>query len=126
MDARTARILNALDPVSVTFLLQLLERSATEADLVASCDDATQPTTNRRLHRLRDAGLVAQESGKRRAPRRRWSALHVDETHALLTTLFALSDAVEARERAQREAAKRKLKRARAAHLGLRRIDNRP
>lgn len=124
MDDRTARILNALDPVSLTFLLRLLERPLTEADLVASCDDATQPTTNRRLHRLRDAGLVKQESGKRRAPGRQWTALHVDETHALLTSLFGLSDAVEARGRAQRAAAKRKLKRARAARLGIRRVRN--
>jgi hypothetical protein len=122
MDDRTTHVLDSLDPVSVAFLLQLLQSPATEAELVTSSDDTTQPTGNRRLHRLRQAGLVAQEPGRHRAPGRRWTVPHAEETNALLTALFALSDVIEARDRARREVAKRKLRRARAARLGIRRV----
>lgn len=124
MDDRTARVLNALDPVSVTFLLQLLEQTATEVELVTLYEAASQPTGNRRLHRLKQAGLVAQDPGRHQAPGRSWTVAHPDETNALLMALFGLSDAIDARDRALREAVRQKLKRARAARLGIHRVSD--
>lgn len=124
MDDRTARLLGALDSVGVSLLLELLNGPRTEVHLLAAADEPGQPTGNRRLHRLREAGLVTQEAGNARAPGRLWSLAHPDETEALLTALFAVSEAIDARDRARREAAARKLKRARAKRLGIRGISN--
>jgi predicted transcriptional regulator len=124
MDDRTARLLEALDPVSVSLLLELLGKPATEHELLESAE-ASQSTANRRLDRLRRARLIAQEPGKRRAPGRLWTVMHPEETEALLTAIFALADAIEALDQSRREEAKRKLKRARAERLGIRPVDNR-
>jgi predicted transcriptional regulator len=124
MDDRTARLLEALDPVSVSLLLELLGKPATEHELLESAE-ASQSTANRRLDRLRRARLIAQEPGKRRAPGRLWTVVHPEETEVLLTALFALADAIEALDQSRREEAKRQLKRARAERLGIRPVDNR-
>jgi DNA-binding HxlR family transcriptional regulator len=119
MDARTANLLEALDPIAVELLTTLLASPATETDLVKSISGATQPTIHRRLTRLAKAGLVAHEPGMARAPGRLWSLLHTQEIERLVTTLLALSDAIEDRDRAERDQTRRHLKRARADRLGF-------
>lgn len=113
-------MLGALDPVGASLLLELLASPRTEVDLLAAAGEPAQPTGNRHLHRLKAAGLVAQEDGKARAPGRAWSVVHLPETEALLNALLALSDAIEAADSARREQARRKLRRARAGRLGIR------
>lgn len=125
MDDRTTRLLEALDPVGFSLLLELLGQASTENNLIERVPGASQSTTNRRLERLRRARLIEQEPGKRRAPGRLWTVVHPDETEALLTALFALADAIDARDRIRREQTKRKLKRTRSQRLGIRRVDNR-
>ena len=80
MDARTANLLEALDPIAVELLTTLLAGPATETDLVKSISGATQPTIHRRLTRLAKAGLVAHEPGMAPGPGRLWSLLHTQET----------------------------------------------
>lgn len=123
MDDRTAQLLGALDPLGVSLLVELLSKAATEHELLAGTEASSQPAANRRLERLRRARLIAQEHGKLRAPGRLWTVIHPEETEALLTALFALSDAIDAHDRVRREEAKRKLKRARTERLGIRRVD---
>ena len=122
MDLRTSLLLKSLDGISVALLIELVDRPATESELLAAVADGSQSTANRHLHTLKQVGLVTQERGKDRAPGRLWTVLHPKETGEFLSALFALSDVVEARDRARREQAKRTLKRARAARLGIRRI----
>jgi predicted transcriptional regulator len=124
MDDRTVLLLEALDAVGVSLLVELLGEPATEAGLVESLPGLTQSTVNRRLSRLRDARLVAQEPGNLKAPGRSWTVVHPEETEALLRALFALSDTIEAKDRSRREAVKRKLLQARAARLGVRVVGN--
>ncbi len=123
MDDRTSRLLEALDPVGVELLVELLAETATEATLVAAVRESSQAPVNRRLQRLRSARLVFQEAGARRAPGRFWSVVHPAETEALLGALFDLSDTIDARDRGRRAQARRRVKRARAARLGIRRVD---
>lgn len=124
MDDRTARLLGALDSVGVSLLLELLNAPQTEVALLAAADEPGQPTGNRRLHRLREAGMVTQEAGNSRAPGRLWSVAHPAETEALLAALFAVSEAIDASDRARREVAARKLRRARAKRLGIRGVSD--
>lgn len=119
VDGRTARVLGALDPVGASLLLELLAGPRKEVDLLAAVNEPAQPTGNRRLHRLKAAGVVTREDGKARAPGRAWSIAHRAETESLLDALFALSDAIEAADRARRDQARRKLRRARADRLGI-------
>ncbi|HWK26177.1 MAG TPA: helix-turn-helix domain-containing protein [Solirubrobacter sp.] len=120
MDDRTTRILEALDAVGVALLVQLIGQPATEAELVDALADASQSTVNRRLSRLRDAGLVSQDPGNLKAPGRAWKIVHPTETDTLISALLLLSDAVEAKDRSRRELAKRSLSKARATRLGIR------
>lgn len=120
MDARTANLLDALDPVAVAILVELIAGPATEAELLRALDESSQPTANRKLDRLRRAGMLAQEAGKPHAPSRLWTVVHSAETEALLSALFDLSDSIDTRAKSRREAARRKLKRVRAARLGIR------
>lgn len=113
-------MLAALDPVGVSMLVELLVQPATEAELLDKAEDASQPTANRRLDRLLKARIVAQEHGERHAPGRLWTVVHPFETEALLTALFALSDAIDSQDKKRRDQARRKLKQARAARLGIR------
>lgn len=123
MDDRTAKLLDALDPVAVDLLVELVAEAATEDELLPSLDQASQPTANRRLHRLRQARLLVQEAGKPHAPGRLWVAVHPAETEALLSALFALSEAIDAQDKKRRDQARRKLKQARAARLGIHEAD---
>lgn len=125
MDDRTAHLLDALDPVGASLLLELLAKEATEHGLIGALEAASQPTTNRRLERLRRARLIAQEPGKRRAPGRLWTVVHPEETEALLNALLELSEAIDARDRQRRREARRRLKRIRAERLSLRRLEDR-
>jgi hypothetical protein len=124
MDDRTARMLGALDPVGVSLLLELLPGPRTEVELLAAADEPGQSTGNRRLHRLRQAGLVAQEAGDARAPGRLWSVAHPAETETLLCAVLALSEAIDAKDRTRRAQAARKLRRARAKRLGIRSVSD--
>lgn len=124
MDDRTARLLEALDPLGVSLLLELLGKPATENELVSAVEAASQPTANRRLERLQRARLIARERGKRRAPGRLWTIVHPEETEVLLTAFFSLSDAIDARDRVRRDQARQKLRRARAARLGIGPVEN--
>lgn len=119
MDDRTTRLLDALDPMGVEVLLELLAGAATEAGLVEAIEDATQPTINRRLGRLADAGLVSHEAGKPHTPGLQWSVNHPQETDTLLQRMLDLVDTVDSASREQREAAKQRLTRARTRRLGL-------
>jgi hypothetical protein len=120
VDDTTARVLGALDPVGASLLLELLSGARTEVDLLDALNEPIQPTGNRRLHRLRAAGLVTQEDGVAHAPGREWAVAHPSETESLLDALFALSDAIGAADRARRDRERRRLRRARANRLGIR------
>lgn len=124
MDARTALTLAALDETAAAVLLTLLEGPATEAELLATVAPS-QPTLNRHLEKLRRSGLIVREPGRLKAPGRAWSLAHPEETDALLTAGFALSDAIAAREATAREAAKRRVLLARAKRRGLRVVGRR-
>jgi hypothetical protein len=119
VDARTTHLLGALDHLGVALLIELLEEASTESALVAALRPTSQPTVNRRLQRLSRARLVAQEPGGHGAPGRMWAVIHRAETEALLGALFALSEAIDVRDRARRQQARRRLKRARAGRLGI-------
>lgn len=122
MDRVTENLLVALDPVAVELLLALLASPLTEAELVETTGSLGQPTCNRRLHRLRVAGLVGQEDGRAHAPGRCWAVQHVDETEALLEALLGLADAVEAENRAARKGVRSRLLLSRARRLGIRSV----
>lgn len=124
MDDRTARLLDALEAVGVDLLVELLPRPSTEHELLTTAEDADQTTVNRRLHRLRKTGVVAQETGKARAPGRLWTVVHPAETEALLEALFALARAIDERDRERRDEAEHKLKLAKAGRLGIRAVDS--
>ena len=119
MDNRTANLLDALDPVAIEILVELLREPLTEAELMDAVAASSQPTANRRIQRLRKAGVVDNEPGKPHAPNRLWTVLHPTETDALVSALFGLSDAIDARAKSSRKEAQRKLKLARAARLGI-------
>jgi hypothetical protein len=102
-----------LDLLGHLHLAESLYESPQRADL------ATSTTVHRRLTRLAKAGLVAHEPGVARAPGRLWSLLHTQETKRLVTTLLALSDAIEDLDRAEHDRTRRHLKRARADRLGF-------
>jgi DNA-binding transcriptional ArsR family regulator len=120
VDLRTANLLDSLGAVPAALLLELLAGPATEAELVARLDAASQPTTNRHLHELRRAGVVAQEGGKRRAPGRLWTLVHPSETEAVLKAILDLAEAIDAWSAERRRAARKQLATARAARLGIR------
>lgn len=122
MDTRTGQILAVLDSAGASMLLALLEGPLTEAELLSAAGEPGQSTGNRRLHRLREAGLVTQERGKSRAPGRQWSLIHPAEIEALLDALLKLVSAVDLSDRQLREAAAGTLKRARAQRLGIHRV----
>jgi DNA-binding HxlR family transcriptional regulator len=113
----------AIDPLSVALLVRLLAGPATEVEVVEALPGVGQPTCNRRLHRLRGAGLVEQEPGHARAPHRQWRILHPAEVESLLTAILDLSDAVENRNRQIRGELRSRLLRDRAERLGIRSID---
>lgn len=119
MDRRTAQIANALDETAALILLELLEGPATEAELISAIGEPSQPTMNRRLERLQEVGLIEHEPGKTKAPGRRWSVAHPDESANLLADLLALSEAVENRDAARRTAAARRLRRSQASRIGM-------
>jgi hypothetical protein len=123
VDNRTANLLDALDPVAVEVLVELLREPLTEAELIDAVSASSQPTAHRRIQRLRKAGVVANEPGKPHAPNRLWTILHPTETDALISALLGLSDAIDARVKTRRKEAQRKLKLARAARLGIRKAD---
>src|ERR1700733_11054288 len=118
MDDRTTRVLEALDPVGIELLLELLADPATEASLADSIG-ATQPTVNRRLTRLANAGLISQKAAKPHTPGLQWGINHPEPTDAVLQRMFALSDAIEKAGHRQRESTKRRLAQARAKRLGI-------
>lgn len=122
MDDRTAKLLDALDSTAVALLVELVAGPATEDELIASLDEASQPTANRKLHRLKQARILAQEAGKPHAPGRLWTVVHPAETEALLSALLALSEAIDVLDKKRRDQARRKLKQARAKRLGVRRV----
>jgi predicted transcriptional regulator len=124
LDRLTENLLMALDPVAVELLLALLASPLTEAELVETIGSLGQPTCNRRLHRLKDTGLVKQERGRIHAPGRCWTIRHVDEIEALLEALLGLADAVEAENQAARKEARKRLLLSRARRLGIRSVDN--
>lgn len=126
MDDRTARLLDALDPVAVQLLLELLAGPRTEAELLVRESDLGQPTGNRRLHHLKESGLIEQEAGKARAPGRLWSIRHPAEIERVVTALLDLAGAIDERERRERERISRKVKRARAKRIGIRAVESRP
>lgn len=113
-------MLDALDPVAVEILVELLGEPLTEAELTKAISAPSQPTAHRRLHRLARAGVIANEPGNPHAPNRLWTVLHPEETDALVTALLGLSAAIDARASMRRREAQRQLKLARATRLGMR------
>lgn len=118
-------LLDTLGPVPAALLFELLSGPATEAELLARLDGASQATANRHLHDLRQAGIVAQEVGKPRAPGRLWSLVHPPETEALLNAILDLADAIDARNAQRRAKARKQLEKARATRIGLAPVDER-
>lgn len=123
MDDRTANIAAALDGAGLQLLLALLAGPATEHDVTMSSGGISQSTVNRRLHALRDLGLVTQQRGAQHAPGRQWRVTHPRETDALLNAFLDLSEHIEDAARASREAARRELRRARRNRAGMRAAD---
>jgi predicted transcriptional regulator len=119
VDPGTENVLLALDPVGVELLSLLLATSMTEAEILNATSSLEQSTCNRHLHRLRAAGLVTHETGRSRAPGRRWSVRDPEHTELLLLALFSLADSVEEANRASRAAERRQLKLRRAKRLGI-------
>lgn len=105
--------------MAASLLLRLIETPSTEAALAANADP-DQATANRRLHRMKTVGLLAQEPGRPRAPGRLWSVAHRAETEDFLRALFALADAINAEDRRRRQRARQKVNRAKAKRLGIR------
>lgn len=120
MDARTTELYDALQHPGAAFLLELLSAPATEAKLLAAVKRTTQATGNRRLAALEHVGLIAREQGNTQAPGRRWAVQNAAEVEQVIQAGLALSTAVGRRQEAELRAAERKLKRARAARLGIR------
>jgi DNA-binding HxlR family transcriptional regulator len=114
VDPRTAKLLGALKPPGAALLLRLLEGSATEAELLEADPAATQATTNRRLARLEELGVIEREPGEPHAPGRRWRLTVAEEVDALLTTATSLSESLARREQALRDEGRRRLRRSRA------------
>jgi|SRR5450755_2265709 DNA-binding HxlR family transcriptional regulator len=105
--------------MSAAVLLELLTGPARESELVEALDGADQSGVNRRLHSLGQAGLVTQEAGKQRAPRRIWAVAHPAETEQLLDALISLSEAVAARDQEDRQDVRARIRQARARRLGI-------
>src|SRR4051794_32261077 len=103
MDDRTANILDALDSTAVSLLLELLEAPKTEASLLPAIGGSAQSKGNRRLHRLKDAGLLIHQRGNHRAPGRSWALTHPGEVEKLLEALFSLARAIDSRNEKSRE-----------------------
>jgi DNA-binding HxlR family transcriptional regulator len=122
MDVRTTLLLDALAHPGASILLILCEQQATEAQLLVDVPTTTQATTNRRLAELERLGLIERDAGKPQAPGRPWRLVHSDATEQLLRAAMALSDAQAEAEGHQRQAARRRLNKAKAARLGIRRI----
>jgi DNA-binding HxlR family transcriptional regulator len=122
MDGRMAQLLQALDATSADVLLELIAGPARESELIAALSHVDQSTVNRRLHTLREAGLVSQEAGKHRAPGRAWKLAHTAETEQLLDALVSLRGAVAARDQEERADIRTRLRQARARRLGVREV----
>lgn len=122
MDDRTRQLAEALDPLAVALLTEMVSHPATENDLLSAVAGATQPTANRRLHRLARAGLVHQEPGKPQTPKRLWHVKHRAELETFLAALLDLSAAVDADDRRVREESRAKLARLRSRRGRLRAI----
>jgi DNA-binding HxlR family transcriptional regulator len=120
VDRRTKEVIEAIDPVAASLLLRLLDGASTEIELLDGIAPHSQPTINRRLHRLEHAGLLVREDGSPHAPGRLWALAHPEETAAVLEKLLELSGAIDAIDRARREEAQKALLRARATRLGIR------
>lgn len=114
MDDRTRQLAEALDALGVELLNELVSGPVTENALLSALPGTTQPTVNRRLHRLAEAGLVRQEPGKPQAPRRLWSVKHRAGVEAFLAAVLDLSTAVDADDRQIREEARARLARLRS------------
>lgn len=113
MDERTAALLDALERPAAAVLLELSEQGATEAHLVATLKGTTQATTNRRLLRLEQLGVIEREPGRTKAPGRKWSIVHPEPTNALLRAALALSEATAKGEARNRKDARKRLRRTR-------------
>ena len=120
MDDRTTEVLEALDPVGASLLLELLAGPATEAELINAIDGLGQSTANRRLSKLARAGFVEQAPGKPRATGRQWRTIHPDVTSALLSAVLDVADAVDVRQKARRNAARARLERGSRERANLR------
>jgi DNA-binding HxlR family transcriptional regulator len=124
MDARTISLIDALRQPGAAFLVELLNGSATEANLLGTVKQITQATANRRLRNLEGVGLIQRAPGNAKAPGRRWTLVHPREIDALMTAAVALSDVLAEQEQVERDEMKRKLKRSRAKRQGLRDVSN--
>ena len=123
MDARTTSLLDALSHPGAAMLLVLTEHEATEAELISALDATSQATANRRLSELERLGVIARDQGKRKAPGRRWRLSEPEPTETLLQAALDLADVLAESERRKREAAQRRLRRARAERLGIRKAE---
>ena len=123
MDARTTSLLDALAHPGAALLLALADGDATEARLLAGLTGTSQPTVNRRLTDLERLGLIERGEGRPKAPGRAWRLVEPAATEALLQSALDLADILAASEQRRRQAAKRRLKRARAARLGMRKVE---
>jgi len=124
VDAQTTSLLDALAHPGAALVLALCEGEATEADLLSAVGATSQATANRRLGELERLGLVERDSGKAKAPGRVWRLVEPAPTEALLRAALDLADILATSEQRRRQAAKRRLKRAHAARVGMRRVDD--
>lgn len=122
MDDKTVKTVNALAHPGASILLRLVDGDATEAALVRAVEGATQGTTHRRLVQLELLGVLERSGRGWRAPGRLWSVAHPIEVVALLEAALTLSDAIEGRDREQRDAAREVLKRSRVTQRRLRAV----
>lgn len=118
MDVRTSQLLRVLDPLATDLLLSLLEKDASEKELVRTIDGALQPNVHKKLKRLADAGVVQQkaDAGGRGSP---WTITAPDEVRDFLVALISLTESLDQADRQRRAQTRERLATAVAERPGL-------
>ena len=85
--------------MTLRLLAELLHGPRKERELRESMDDIPQPTLNRKLSRLEEAGLIRKQSLERKSP---WQLAAAAETEQLLTSVLSLADKLDERDAQER------------------------
>lgn len=96
-------MLDALEGPAGAILFKLLDRPATEAELLRELGGTSQATANRRLQRLEQLRLIHRKKGRSQAPGRRWTLVHPRPTANLLLAALSLSELTAEEDAAARK-----------------------